>query len=174
MNRLRLVALGALCGAAWGVAARVWMRIIATDPEFTWSGTLFIVAAATISGLGMGVVLASRRRRSARVFGVVTILPLGVGAGMLMLPTIALGSAAMVLRRPVARAVFLVLAVLSAGLLIAPPLVADLPWSRAAIGVVLYLGLVSWMSAMLAVSLRSTRRQPVAPSVGERRSTLVG
>ena len=27
-------------GLAWGVFARVWMRFISTDPQFTWNGTL--------------------------------------------------------------------------------------------------------------------------------------
>ena len=30
-------------GLAWGVIPRLWMRFISTNPEFTWSGTLFIV-----------------------------------------------------------------------------------------------------------------------------------
>ena len=29
---------GAIQGFAWGVAARVWMRLIAEDPEFSWDG----------------------------------------------------------------------------------------------------------------------------------------
>jgi len=53
---MKRLLLGALCGAAWGVAARVWMRLITTTPEFTWSGTLSIVGATTVAGLGMGAV----------------------------------------------------------------------------------------------------------------------
>ena len=55
---VRLILLGVLCGAGWGVAARVWMRLISTDPTFTWSGTLFIVGASAFAGLGMGIVMA--------------------------------------------------------------------------------------------------------------------
>ena len=44
MTRLaRGAALGFALGAGWGVLARVWMRLITTDPEFSWAGTLMIV-----------------------------------------------------------------------------------------------------------------------------------
>ena len=54
------IAGGAVTGAVWGVAARLWMRSIATDPRFTWSGTAYIVLAATIVGLCTGIVRSVR------------------------------------------------------------------------------------------------------------------
>ena len=30
---------GLVGGLLWGALARVWMRFISTDPEFTWDGT---------------------------------------------------------------------------------------------------------------------------------------
>src|ERR687898_224194 len=46
---------GLLGGVVWGIDARVWMRFISTDPEFTWSGTLFIVIGFGVAGLGEAV-----------------------------------------------------------------------------------------------------------------------
>ena len=45
----------------WGICARVWMRFIATDPEFTWAGTLFIVIGFGIAGLGQSGAYLGRR-----------------------------------------------------------------------------------------------------------------
>ena len=44
------LAIGVLGGAALGIVARAWMRLISEDPEFSWSGTLFIVIGFTCSG----------------------------------------------------------------------------------------------------------------------------
>lgn len=95
------IVLGALGGCALGVAARAWMRLISDDPEFSWSGTIFIVAGFTIFGLGQSVVAVARSRidrRSTvtmfRVIGVVAMLPLFVAAGAVMLPTVVGGGLA--------------------------------------------------------------------------------
>ena len=157
------------CGV--GVAARVWMRIISTDPQFTWGGSLAIVLVATIPGIGMGVVLATRRwRRTARAVGVVTVLPLGIGIGIVMLPTIALGAVAMRQRCPRRRAVIGGLAVLSAGFLVGLALLDELSATRAAVGFAVYLGLMAWMSAMLAV--RTTPRAAVVSWEADGRAAL--
>jgi hypothetical protein len=99
--------------------SRGWMRLISDDPEFSWSGTIFIVIAFTVAGLGHGVAWATRatggRRWStvARWAGAVLTLPLFVGAGALMLPTVIAGSLARWRTdwAPWARAVAVVLAV---------------------------------------------------------------
>lgn len=156
---IRLVLLGVLCGAGWGVAARVWMRLVSTDPAFTWSGTLFIVAVGAFAGLGMGIVLALGGRL--RGIGVATMLPIGLGPGMLMLPTVALGGLALRCRRTRQRlaAILVAVALLSAGLLIGGQLVGELSFVRAVICFVLYLALIAWLAAMLAVSLRRPRQR---------------
>lgn len=90
---------GALAGAAWGAQFRVFMRFVSTDPEFSWSGTLFIVITFAIFGAVQGLALAGRRlglRRRwltpLRVLGTVgTLLTLG-GAGAIMAPTTLGGS----------------------------------------------------------------------------------
>ena len=77
------------------------MRVITDDPEFSWSGTLFIVVAFTIAFTAQGVALAVRRRGSARwvqtivrPVALVLALPLGAGAGIAMLPALVTGSIA--------------------------------------------------------------------------------
>lgn len=95
--------LGALGGAAWGVVFRVWMRYVSDDPEFTWSGTLYIVAAPTVLGVFVAAVRVAHattwlRRLLRSLLGVLT-LSLGVAAGAVFLPTLVLGTAAVAPRR---------------------------------------------------------------------------
>jgi len=88
---------GLLGGLAWGIYARVWMRSISTDPEFTWAGTLFIVIGFGIAGLGQSVAYLGRRARlprgrltTIRVVTFASLLPLGMAAGGPMLPAVVL------------------------------------------------------------------------------------
>ena len=88
---------GLLGGLAWGINARVWMRFISADPEFSWTGTLFIVIGFGIAGLAQsGAYLGRRaglRRPPMTVLRVVTfasLLPLGMAAGAPMFPAIVL------------------------------------------------------------------------------------
>lgn len=88
---------GLLGGLLWGIDARVWMRYISTDPEFTWTGTLFIVIGFGIAGLAQaGAYLGRRaglRRPRMTVLRVMTfagLLPLGMAAGGPMFPTVVL------------------------------------------------------------------------------------
>ena len=94
------LAVGAGAGLLWGVAVRLWMRLIAEDPEFTVAGTVFIVGAATIAGLGMAVSAVARRNRwrfgkVASVLGGILIAPLGTGAGGILLATVVVGGVAL-------------------------------------------------------------------------------
>jgi hypothetical protein len=87
---------GILGGLLWGVAIRSWMRFISTDPEFTWSGTSFIVGAATLVGTSLGIAFALSRRSRAgwwRLLGLTAIL-LGAGAGAIMVPGTVVGGLA--------------------------------------------------------------------------------
>ncbi len=52
---LRAALTGFGLGAAWGVVARAWMRLVSTSPEFSWSGTLMIVLLGAIFGLLVGL-----------------------------------------------------------------------------------------------------------------------
>ncbi len=101
LSRWWLVPLGVPIGAVIGVIARGWMRLVTDDPEFTWSGTVFIVVAFAIAGIGHAIAWAARasatRRRwstVARIVAAVLTMPLFTGAGAIMLPTVAAGSMA--------------------------------------------------------------------------------
>ena len=94
-------ALGLLGGLALGVVARLWMRLIADDPAFTWNGTVFIVVGFMTFGMAQSIAAMARQcatRRwtltTARVFGGVGILPLFVAAGGVMAPTVIAGGLA--------------------------------------------------------------------------------
>ena len=95
-------ALGLVLGAALGVLARLWMRAISDDPEFTWAGTLAIVIAFAL--FGGGQVLSWTARNSgfgrpgttaARIGGAVLGLLIFSGAGTFMLPTVVAGALAL-------------------------------------------------------------------------------
>ena len=88
------IIVGLLGGAVWGAVLRAWMRFISTSPEFSWSGTLFIVGAAALAGLVVGVLW---WRHLAGGSGwwkllVVGVLPVFGGAGAVMLPSALLGA----------------------------------------------------------------------------------
>ncbi len=96
-----MLATGLFGGLILGVVARAWMRLISDDPQFTWSGTVFIVGGFTVFGFTQSVVAVVRRRGSrrwtltiVRVVGIIGLLPLFVGAGALMLPTVVAGGLA--------------------------------------------------------------------------------
>ena len=85
--------LGLVAGAGLGVVARVFMRLISADPEFTWAGTLSIIIGFTVFGLAQGIAAGTRNRTGnrwitfpARLSGGVTFLALGGAAGILMVP----------------------------------------------------------------------------------------
>ncbi len=87
------VGLGLARGVAIGVAARTFMRLLSGDPEFTLSGTLFIIGLFTIFGTMQGVVAGTRARNARRRFtapvrflGGFSYLILGLGAGIIMAP----------------------------------------------------------------------------------------
>jgi hypothetical protein len=138
---------GLLGGLAWGIYARVWMRSISTDPEFSWTGTLFIVIGFGIAGLGQsGAYLGRRaglrrgRMTALRVVTFASLLPLGMAAGGPMLPAVVLTPLAITHTEWSGRMRLLV------GVVAAIPVVAiaailsdDLSTARAAVGFMWFL-----------------------------------
>ncbi|MGQ0605026.1 MAG: hypothetical protein ACT4QE_25380, partial [Anaerolineales bacterium] len=53
---------GAGLGLLWGIAARIWMRLISTQPEFSVFGTMAILIISTVFGAWVGLAFAARRR----------------------------------------------------------------------------------------------------------------
>ena len=106
-SRWRSLPIGAGLGIAYGVAARGWMRLIATDPEFTWSGTLSILLAFGIIGLLLGLAYAAAANpaprlptRVAHAAGLAGIVLLAASPGAVMVPPIVYGAAALRGTRP--------------------------------------------------------------------------
>jgi hypothetical protein len=113
---LRAAASGLGLGAGWGVLARVWMRMISTEPEFSWAGTLLIVGFAALAGLGLGLVHGARGRQRSRwwrlaVLAALPIVTLGPGAAFA--PAFWLGGCALAGRGP--RVVRVALGVVATG-----------------------------------------------------------
>ncbi len=86
---------GFIAGLIGGAIARAWMRWVSTDPEFTWSGSLYIVIAFAIFGAVQAMVslIRSKPRKRwvvilARSLGVIFTLPLFMAAGSSMFPTV--------------------------------------------------------------------------------------
>lgn len=97
----RPVVAGALLGLGWASVMRTWMRYISTDPDFSWSGTIFILVAGTIVGSVLG--FARKRRRAGGVgwwrLSILSLMLLGAG-GAVMWPSVVLGAAAIGRLRP--------------------------------------------------------------------------
>lgn len=116
---LTTLLIGLFGGLFLGALARLWMRGIAVDPEFTWSGTLGIVIGFAIFGLTQSCVAIARTRTRpvvlslCRFFAVVGMVPLFVAAGAPMLPTVVGGGLA-VTRKDWHRAVRIVLVIIAA------------------------------------------------------------
>jgi hypothetical protein len=94
----RAAAVGFAAGAVWGVAARVWMRLITTEtPSFSWSGSAFIVGLAAAFGLAVGVAAQARREGRSRwwLLAAVPGLLLFAGQGMLFVPAFVVGGIAL-------------------------------------------------------------------------------
>ena len=85
---LRASAVGMVAGFVWGVVARGFMRLMSVSPEFTWSGTLYIVGTASVVGGLVAVVRQQRlsgRSRWWRLLGLPFVL-LFAAAGVLLAP----------------------------------------------------------------------------------------
>lgn len=154
-SRSATICAGALLGTTWAVVARVWMRYVSEDPEFTWNGTLFILIGPTLIGLAMGVVRSRAQPRASRVLGGVSPVLIGVAAGIIMLPTVVLG--AVVIARTSTRwwwrAVIGVVALLPVAVVVAET--DHLGFVRRAAALLWYLLLCWWLAAMVAVSYRT-------------------
>jgi len=88
---------GASLGLMWGIAARIWMRLISTQPEFSIPGTVAILLIATFFGTFVGFAFAARRhgwRRwrhyLPRGLVVTFFLPFGIAGGMPLMLTVLL------------------------------------------------------------------------------------
>ena len=103
---LRSAGVGAASGALWGVAARGWMRLVSTSPEFSWTGTLLIVGLAATLGAGVAVSSAARSRTGWRRVARLAVVPgmvMFAGQGIPFLPAFVVGGLLLRRRHVVAR-----------------------------------------------------------------------
>ncbi len=163
--------LGALAGAALGALARCWMRFIASEPEFTWAGTIAVVVVFAAFGLGQAISWTARHRSwrrpgvtAARVVGGILALAIFGGAGSIMLPTVLFGALAM-WRTDWARPwrVLATVLALPTAVLIAGGIVGDLGFGVRALA-----GIVGFVAIYLAVI--AALGPTVAPYAAARRS----
>lgn len=117
---MRRVLTGAGLGLTVGVAARWWMRLVATEPELTWLGTGFVLAVFTVAGVGAGTVAAARARQGSRWWRLAGLLavPVFLSPGMVLAPAALVGGWGL-RRGPWARAVAVVALLLGPALLLA-------------------------------------------------------
>ena len=92
---------GMIIGVGIGLAARAFMRLLTADPDFTWSGMIFIVGLFAVFGTVQGGVAAITSRTTrrwitipVRLVGGLSYLLLGGGAGLLMVPFLWFGALA--------------------------------------------------------------------------------
>ncbi len=86
---------GAGLGLLWGIAARIWMRLISTHPEFSIPGTVAILSIATLFGTFVGLAFAARRRGwrrwghyVPRTLAVMFFIPFGIAGGLPLMLTV--------------------------------------------------------------------------------------
>ncbi|TDU89694.1 hypothetical protein EV138_3269 [Kribbella voronezhensis] len=93
MNIPKTAAVGFALGLAWGAAARVWMRLISTEPEFSWTGTGLILGFCAGGGLILGFLAGARAAGWSRWWRMLGLLCLVIfaGPGMVFLPAYLLG-----------------------------------------------------------------------------------
>ena len=170
LSRPQLVLAGVTGGLVWGILARLWMRLISTDPEYTWSGTLFILIVTTLFVLCFGGAAAGGRsprrwvRRVTRVLGAMSLIFLSMAAGSILVASVVPATLALTERRwwkPV-RVALLALSLLPAKVVV-DGLAEDFSGLKAAIALVLYVGLgavlvIGWGSIVGSRKPRKVRR----------------
>jgi hypothetical protein len=109
---------GAGGGLVWGIAARIWMRLISTSPAFSIGGTTAILIITTLFGTLTGLAFAARRRGwrrwrhyVPRGLAVAFFIPFGIAGGLPLMLTMLLAMLAVTQRAVVGVWVLAALAV---------------------------------------------------------------
>jgi hypothetical protein len=133
---------GPIAGLVVGVVARGWMRWITVDAEFSWAGTIGVVAVFVVFFSAQAAARVARAgirspRRVAGVRAVAAVLSLGLfgAAGSVMFPTVLFGSLAL-WRTEFHRVVGVLLVTLAipSAISVSWSIVSDHGWSPATVG----------------------------------------
>lgn len=162
----RAAIVGAGLGLTWGVLARLWMRLVSEQPQFSISGTAIVLGASACVGMcaGTALVLRSRGRlRQSRSLAAGAFVLLKFGPGMVMVITVLLATLALV-QHAWKRWVRLGLGMLAIGGvgLIAADQFEHVPLLRWAAGLLCYLALLYPLIWTMRIGL--TPRKSIAVS----------
>lgn len=165
-----VVGVAAAGGVVLGIIARAWMRLITTEPEFTWTGTTFIILGFTVFGVTQAIGLLGRRSASVRVgrvtrvIALIGVAPLFVAAGASMMPTVVVGTLVLVNRQwPRLLVGVLGLVALAPIALVVRDLVVDFGLSlRTVFGLLGFVAIYATIIAVYSLSVRTppSRRGP--------------
>jgi hypothetical protein len=159
LSKIVIITRAFVIGLIIGIVARAWMRWVSTDPEFSWSGSIFIVGVFTIFFTAQSIVLVLRsstssraKSRVIRAGGLIFTLPLFLGAGGMMLPSVAVASIALWggIQKKRGRIFLLALSVI-VPLIISKDVIRDFGWTFATLGRIL-LFLLIYASVIFATS----------------------
>ncbi len=88
-------------GLTWGIVARIWMRLISINPEFSIAGTTGILIITTLFGTYTGFAYAARRQGwqgwkhyVPRSLVVIFFLPFGIAGGFPLMLTVLIATLA--------------------------------------------------------------------------------
>ncbi len=172
----RVLGVGAGLGLAWGIAARIWMRLISTNLEFSVFGTAFILAVPTVFGTCAGLAYVARRRGWARwahylCRGLVVLMfiPFGFGGGAPLMLTVLLATVGLTQTGwpRFLRAIPLLLAVAGV-VLVSWEIVKDKPGMLAVLYMLFYLVLLYPLCIGLSTGLHRFRQTATNDSEAER------
>lgn len=144
-GKIKVILAALIMGFVLGVVARAWMRWISTDPDFSWSGSIFIVIAFMIFMVNQSLIRLLRQRFKSRrsvllirIGGVIFSLPIFAGAGAMMFPSVVLASVAAwnpALGKRIRGVLSLLALIIPA--IISNDIVSDFGWTFATIGRIL-------------------------------------
>lgn len=167
-GKIKVILAALIRGLVLGVVARAWMRWISTDPEFSWSGSIFIVLAFMIFMVNHSIVRLLRQRFKGRrsVFiirtgGVIFSLPIFTAAGGIMFPAVALASVATwntALGKRTRGVLFLLALIIP--IRISMDIISDFGWSFATIGrILLFISIYSLITIATKPTLSPFRNE---------------
>jgi hypothetical protein len=174
----RFLGVGLVAGFVGGVVARAWMRVVAKNPEFTWSGTLAITIGFMVFGVTQSGALAARQIATkpstisvTRVVGAIGMLPLFFAAGAQMLPTVIGGGLALARTEWPRRARIVMMIAFVPVVFVTRGFVHDFGWSlRSAAGVT---GLLAIYGSIIWATRSTLRANPAGLCQTKRAKVVV-